>query len=301
MSPKNLKLAIIIPVHNGISYTKDCLSNLSSEIEKIPRGHEIIEIVLVDDGSNDGTSGWVNENFPYVHVIHGDGNLWWSGGINKGSRYALETLMATHILWWNNDVQTGLNYLGNLWELINQTDRDTLLGSKVYVIDSDIIWGMGGVFYPSSGKRKNYAELEKDKDEYQVPVEVDWFPGMGTTIPAEVYEKIGFLDEERFPQYHGDSDFTYRAKKAGFRLIAHPKLIIYNDNKNTGLIHKGKISNLFKSLSSIKSNYNFRKDFAFYRKHAGSIKAYQFLFARYIRYIGGFFKWKILRLIGISK
>jgi GT2 family glycosyltransferase len=301
MSLKNLKLAIIIPVHNGINYTRHCLANLTSEIEKLSNGHEFIELVLVDDGSDDGTAAWVRENFPYVHILSGDGNLWWSGAINKGSRYALDNLKASHILWWNNDVKTGDNYLRTLWSLINQTDDDTILGSKVYVIDSDIIWGMGGVFYPSTGKRKNYAELEKDMDKYRVPIEVDWFPGMGTTIPAGVYAKIGFLDEERFPQYHGDSDYTYRAKKAGFKLMAQPDLIIYNDNKNTGLIHKGKFKNLYKSLTSIKSNYNFKKDFAFYRKHASSIRAYQFLFARYLRYIGGFFKWKILSLIGIRK
>ena len=160
---------------------------------------------------------------------------------------------------------------------------------------------MGGKFNPSNGRRHMYGEQEEDSDAYHEPIEVDWFPGMGTLVHRNVYEKIGSLDEKNFPQYHGDSDYTFRAKKAGFRLVAFPQLIIYNDNTNTGLKHGGNAGGLIKSLTSIKSNYNLKKDIVFYRKHTNSPLAYFLLFNKYFRYTGGFYKWKILNALGIKK
>ena len=75
----------------------------------------------------------------------------------------------------------------------------------------------------------NDSELLNEK------IECDWLPGMGTVTHKSVYEKIGMLDEIRFPQYHGDSDFTLRAKKRGYKIIVYPDLKIYNDNRNTGI------------------------------------------------------------------
>jgi GT2 family glycosyltransferase len=104
-----------------------------------------------------------------------------------------------------------------------------------------------------------------------------------------------------FPQYHGDSDFTYRAKLAGFRLLVYPQLKIWNDITNTGLEHKGSFSMLMRSLKHVKSYYNIRIDIKFYRKFARSPLAYTELVVKYGRLIGGFFKWKALNALGIQK
>lgn len=294
-------IAIIIPVFNNINYTKTCLETLYRLLSGITSKDDEFIIVVVDDGSKDGTARLIKDNYPMVHLLYGNGSLWWSGGINKGVEYALNTLNAGYILWWNNDIQPADDYFEQLIKLIESNEGDIIIGSKIFILNQNKIWGMGGKFNPLTGRRFMYGEQQEDCDYYAEPLEVDWFPGMGTLLPRKVFEKIGMLDEENFPQYHGDSDYTFRARREGFKLIAFPQLIIYNDNANTGLKHKGKSDNLYKTLISIKSNYNLNKDILFYRKHANSPLAYFLLFNKYFRYIGGFYKWKILNMLGISK
>ncbi len=108
------------------------------------------------------------------------------------------------------------------------------------------------------------------------------------------------LDEKSFPQYHGDSDFTFRAKKIGYKIIVNPVLKIYNDTLHSGIRHNESSKRLMQSLFSIKSNYNISKDYLFYKKHSESTIAYSVLINKYFKYIGGFIKWKLLGLIDIT-
>lgn len=294
-------VAIIIPVFNGLEYTMLCLKTLSELILDTNFYTYDFKIVIVDDGSTDGTANWIKKEFPSVHLKFGNGSLWWSGGINKGVSYALNQMKAEYILWWNNDIQPTETYFEELVKILDKQGSDVIVGSKIFILNSNLIWGMGGKFDPNSGLRHMYGEQQNDSEFYNRSLEVDWFPGMGTTIHKKVFDQIGLLDEKNFPQYHGDSDFTFRAKQAGFKLIAFPQLVLYNDNSNTGLKHNNKFSGLFKTLTNTKSNYNLMKDIAFYKKHRNSMKAYLPLINKYGRYIGGFYKWKVYNFFGIKK
>jgi GT2 family glycosyltransferase len=294
-------ISVIIPVFNGLGFTKTCLKSTTAQISAPEISPARYEIIVVDDGSSDGTSDWIRENYPGVHLLQGDGGLWWSGGINRGIKYALDELKTDYVLWWNNDIIPAADYFVQAVKLVGINDNDVLIGSKVYILDKPVIWGMGGRFNPRKGSRYMYGGNQADSETFMKPIEVDWFPGMGTLIHRKVFDRIGLLDEKNFPQYHGDSDFTYRAKLAGFRLVAFPELVIYNDISNTGIKHGGSFGNLFKSLTSIKSNSNIKKDLVFYRKHASSPLAYFYLVNKYTRYIGGFYKWKFLNFFGIRK
>ena len=296
-----LLISIIIPVFNGINFTKACLKSIYTLISTSELSDNDFNVIVIDDGSKDGTAQWIRDNYPSVCLIYGDGNLWWSGGINKGVIYAIKDLNSDYILWWNNDIKPADDFFIQVAKLIKENNNHVIIGSKVLSLNGDLIWGMGGNFNPRNGSRYMYGEQQRDSLTFRKPLEVDWLPGMGTIIHRDVFDKIGLVDEKNFPQYHGDSDFTYRAKKAGFKLIAFPELVIYNDTTNTGLIHQGSFSNLYKSLTDIKSNFNIKKDIKFFRKHASSSLAYLFLIKKYFRYIGGFFKWKILNFFGVKK
>lgn len=299
MERKNL--SIITPVYNNLFYTQQCLKSLYDLEPSWNSPDYNIDIVIVDDGSTDGTSDWIKENYPKVHIVYGDGNLWWSGGINKGVKYALDELNADYTLWWNNDVVPKDNYFPILFKILKQNSNDVIIGSAIKFKVRNTGYGLGGIFNPVNGYRGYIRKKELDKDTLQIPIEVDWLPGMGTTIHRCVYEKIGYCDEVLFPQYHGDSDFTLRAKKVGFKLLVFPELIIFNDNSNTGIMHEGSFYKFYKTLTSIRSNYNIKKNILFYVKHSTSKRAYLFVFMQYFGYIGGFFKWKFLSLFGITK
>jgi GT2 family glycosyltransferase len=297
-----IKIAILVPVFNNLEYTKICLSNLVDTLNDIQVQQVLPNIIVVDDGSTDGTREWIKSHFSNIEVLFGTGNLWWSGSINLGMEHAFEKQQADHVLWWNNDIIAGGDYFNNLFNLIKEASDDTVYGSKIYQAGNpNIVWGMGGYFDPVNGKKGMHAFNVPDSPAYNDDLNVQWLPGMGTIINKSVYNKIGLLDNTHFPQYHGDSDYTYRAYLANFKIIVKPSLKIYNHVENTGLQHGYKLGRLIKSFSSIKSKYNIKKNILFYKYYAKSIKAYGFLFKEYFRYVGGFVKWKFLNLLGIRK
>jgi GT2 family glycosyltransferase len=260
-----------------------------------------ISIIVIDDGSTDGTYDWISNNYPDIHILKGDGNLWWSGSINMGCKYAIDNLNADFVLWWNNDILCSDDYFSQLCHILSSHEENYIIGSKILRLHDKLIWGMGGKFDPNTGKKFMYGERQPDSEYFAKPFNVDWFPGMGTCIHRCVFESIGYLDAESFPQYHGDSDFTFRACKFGFNLMAFPQLIIYNDVSNTGIHHGSSFKYLWASLTNIKSNYNIKKNLVFLKKHATSTRAYLPLLRKYFKYVGGFFKWKLLELIGVKK
>lgn len=293
------QISIIIPVFNAIHHTKKCLQELHKSLSSESLS-TYFTIIVVDDGSTDGTSDWIKSNYPQTIVLEGNGNLWWSGGINMGTRYALKELNSDYILWWNNDVLASPDYFKKiLWLVENNTIH--ILGSKIYYSNSTIVWSMGGIFDTRSGSKYMIGMNEADSPSFEKEFRVDWLPGMGTLIHKEVFEKIGLVDEINFPQYHGDSDFTYRATLAGYEITVYPDLKLWNDKSNSGLLHNNSFKQLLRTLNDNKSNYHFGKDLTFYKRYATSVIAYKTLAHKYCYYVGGFLKWKILNTIGLSK
>jgi GT2 family glycosyltransferase len=294
------KLTIIIPVFNGLHHTKKCLSGLFNMIMEL-KEPERIEVIVTDDGSKDGTSDWIGTNYPKVVVLNGDGSLWWSGGINMGMKYALEELETDYVLWWNNDITPANDYLENLLEIIDN-EKIMIGGSKIfYAGKENQVWSMGGKFDTKTGRKHMLGMDEYDNGQYNSIVDADWLPGMGTFIHKSVINKIGLVDNTTFPQYHGDSDFTFRAKLAGYTIKVYPHLRIWNDKSNSGLLHQDSYKQLLRTLNDVKSNYHISKDIQFYRRYASSPYAYQTLAFKYCYYIGGFLKWKFLNFLGYTK
>ncbi len=291
--------AVIIPVHNHIELTKSALKDLN---EKIPDFSDYnFHIVIVDDGSTDGTADWIISTHPYVHVLRGDGNLWWSGGINMGVRYAIDALKADYIILWNNDITIEPNYFIQLVKIWSQTDENIIIGSKILVHEKpDLIWAMGGYFNPYNGKYGMYSYFEPNINHAE-PVEVDWLPGMGTAIHKSVISNIGYWNDKDFPQYHGDSDYTYRAFLKGYKIKVYPDLVIYNKVKNTGIHSNTTLRSLIIMFKDIRSKVNLRRNFLFYKKYAKSPLAYHEFLQTYFKVIFGFIKWRILGLAGIRK
>ncbi len=296
----NTQIAVIIPVYNALAHTVKCLNTIFKSINN-QELEPHFKVIVIDDGSTDGTSKWIMKNHPQTIVLSGDGNLWWSGGINKGTKYALNTLKTDYILWWNNDIIPDKDYIVNLLSIV-QDETIYIGGSKIYYFHQPhIIWSMGGIFETRTGRKYMIGMNETDNPSFEKRISVDWLPGMGTFIHRSVFEKIGLVDEENFPQYHGDSDFTFRAKLAGYEIIVFTELKIWNDKSNSGLTHQNSFKKLFRTLNDVKSNYHLKKDVKFYKRYATSTMAYQTLAHKYCYYIGGFLKWRLLRLFGLSK
>lgn len=295
----NQHISIIIPVFNALAHTQNCLKQLKHELSSHPTGKHFT-IIVTDDGSTDGTGEWIRNNHPEVILLKGDGNLWWSGGINMGTEYALKELNADYVLWWNNDTTAGEGYFRKLLEIVDG-DAPKIGGSKIYYANTSKIWSMGGIFDTTSGRKYMMGMNEPDMAVYNEITPADWLPGMGTFIHKDVFKTIGTVDDVNFPQYHGDSDFTYRATLAGYKILVYPQLQIWNDKSNSGLMHNNSFRQLIRTLNDTKSNYHIGKDITFYRRYASSMRAYKTLAYKYCYYLGGFLKWKILNTVGLSK
>jgi GT2 family glycosyltransferase len=297
-----LKISVVLPIFNGLAYTKGCLASLKKQIEKVYPKNASFSVIICDDASTDGSSEWISANHPDIVLLKGNGQLWWSGGINCCVEYALDKNKVDYIIWWNNDILSKDNYFLKVVEVIREHGPSVVVGSKVYLAQyENKIWSMGGFFDPETGTKDMYGRGKEDGEEYQRIQECEWLPGMGTIVHKSVYQKIGMVDAKSFPQYHGDSDFTYRAKLAGFNVLVDPRLIIYNDTSNSGIFHDESFRRFWQSLFSIKSNYNIKKNFLFYKKYGRSIKSYKGLIIHYSLYIGGFFKWKLLGVFGMKR
>jgi len=295
-----MKLAVLIPVHNNRDFTISALNDLLGIINK--KYKEEISIVVIDDGSTDGTYTSITKFYPEIKILKGDGNLWWSGAINLGAKYAIEELKSEFILLWNNDITFKEDYFSKLRSNLIYADINTIIGSKILIKNQpEIVWSMGGRFNNKNGKYHMFGYYQKDSEKYCNIAHVDWLTGMGTVVPKSIIEDVGYWDQQNFPQYHGDSDFTYRAKLKGYNIIVNPELIIYNSVENSGMEHNGNMRQLIKMMTDIRSKTNFKKNYTFYKKYSKSTLAYYPFILSYLKLFGGFLKWNILHLFGCKK
>lgn len=293
------RLAILVPIYNGLEYSRKCLKNLDESITLAGFEADQIFIVVVDDGSTDGSSNWIKTNYPKVIVLSGDGNLWWSGSINKGAAYAVNNLDTDFVLLWNNDIMALKNYFFEISQLIKENNQDIVYGSKIYSnYEKLIIWSMGGIFNSKNGNFYMMGYNQTDSGAFDTDRLADWLPGMGTLIPRKVILNSGYWDHIHFPHYHSDTEYTYRASLNGFTIIVSPRLCLLNDTSNSGHKEINNLKQLIRSFSDRKSLYNIKVNLSFFNMYATSKLAYSYLFKMYFKYVGGFFKWKVLQLFG---
>lgn len=80
---RDVNVFVVIPVHNRLSFTRACLESLREQ------SFRDFTIVVVDDGSTDGTYATLAEEYPEVTLLWGDGDLWWTGAMNRALGWVL--------------------------------------------------------------------------------------------------------------------------------------------------------------------------------------------------------------------
>ena len=200
-------LYIIIPVFNRWQFTKACLERLNEQT------YTSFQIVVVDDGSTDETAVELASLFPKVTVLNGDGNLWWTASINLGITHALAQ-GAEYILSLNNDTLPQADYLEKLLAAAKRKPN-ALIGSMGIDTTNNTINFCGEQIQWLTDTTKD-LRTEVNVEEQDQLLKVTHFPGRGLLIHKSVFDRIGLFDQDAFPHYMGDFDFTFRARKAGF-------------------------------------------------------------------------------------
>jgi len=100
--------------------------------------------------------------------------------------------------------------------------------------DPERIWSAGGMVNWWTGKTLvQIGHGQLDSDEFMHRSRMDFLTGMNVLIPAAVFAEIGYYDEVNFPQYHADSEFTLRARKAGIPILFEPSAKVWNRVEST--------------------------------------------------------------------
>jgi GT2 family glycosyltransferase len=284
------ELAVIIPVHNGREYTAHCLEGLRA-LAGPPR-----MVVVVDDGSSDGTSGFLQKDHPDVHVVPGTGDLWWSGAVDLGCRYAIDKGASRLVLLNNDNLELSSNLLVELGRML-----DVYGGVAGAVVVEDRPSGRREVV--AAGGRLNWQgrgiELRdggsKEPVEYRVRAEdadCDWLPGAALAFGRDVFLRINGFDRHRFPQYRGDVDFTTRASRAGYNCVVTYAAWIVNDTTQTWFNYRRRLSyrDFILGLVTLKSAYNLRETLRFAWRYCPRRRLVPYLVQFYLRYVYGFWK-----------
>src|SRR5437867_1819294 len=185
------RLAVLLTCHNRKSRTLDCIRQV---LVQAGEGIFRVSVILVDDGSTDGTSQAVQEQFPEVEVLRGSGNLYWSRGMRTAFACARSRNFDFYLLL-NDDTRfyhDAISRLLDTYHLVTRNGR----GDAIIV---------GSTMNPSSGtlsyggwrriSRINPADCRK-VEPGDKPNRCDTMNGNCVLIPNEVAERVGNLDAE---------------------------------------------------------------------------------------------------------
>jgi GT2 family glycosyltransferase len=254
----NKKVCVVVPVHNRLELTKKFIENFSNN------SYKDYQIVIIDDGSTDGTEKELHNKFPDVVVLKGDGNLWWSGSTNLGVKYAINNGFE-YVLTINNDSTSDKDLLKTLLQIANEKP-DSIIGAKVMIGKTNKVWATGVLVYFTTFPFLHLENCNKDDSELKINVntyETKALAGNGVLIPITVFKKIGLYDSFWCPQYHGDTEFTYRATKNGIKCFVAMDTLVFNNE----FVSSPKFSFL-DELFSKKSPHYWRPVVRFYWSHA---------------------------------
>ena len=283
------KVYIAIPVFNRLKHTIACIEAL----EKSNYTNRVI--VVCDDGSTDGTSEYLSNNHLQVIVLHGNGDLWWTGGINKCVKYILGQANSDDlIVTLNNDVTVGPEYLNEMVKA-HREHPQALIGSLVLFQDDPTRIETAEAIHCWATAKKGYANQfgERVTAKHHGAKAVPKLCGKGVLIPVKVFKKIGLYDQKSFLQYAADEDFSIRAAKAGYELLINFDGRVYSDYSATGLGTRHstpKLKEFLKSLFSKKSPNNLIIKWRFTFRHCPVYLIPQHLVLDVVRTVGGFFK-----------
>lgn len=244
------KVIIIVLNWNGKKDTCECIESLKHI------NYPNYKILLVDNGSSDGSAQYFREKYPEVILIENEKNLGYSEGNNVGIRYAIKNNFE-YILILNNDTIVDPGFLDELVDAAESDGKSGILGPKAYYAEpSNMIYYAGAKINWYTGQPKHIGQKKIDVGQFNQVKYVDFVAGCCMLIKKEVIEKIGLLPNDYFLLWE-DIDYSVNAKRHGYELVYVPSSKIWH--KESASIRKIKSKRLFLSA---------RNRIIFYKKYA---------------------------------
>lgn len=222
-------VAVVIPNWNGKEDLPACLDSLLQQT--LP-----CKIVVVENGSTDGSIELLSQNYPQITVLLQKKNLGFAGGVNVGIRYALEHNF-THIALLNNDAVVAPNWLETLVMAIEQDTKVGIVTSKIVHSDKSHLDSTGDI-YTTWGLPFPRGRNENNLNTYDQETVIFGASGGASLYRCEMLREIGLFDEDFFA-YYEDIDISFRAQLAGWQVLFAPQAIAYHQISATSNKLKG--------------------------------------------------------------
>lgn len=262
---KSLKISIVIPNWNGKEYLRACLRSLEKQTRKD------FVVIVVENGSRDGSAAMVAKEFPKVELIQNAENLGFAGGVNCGIRVA----KTEYVVLLNNDTLVDKAWLHNLVGALERDHNYDFATSKmVFEHDRNIINSAGdGV--TTYGFAVPLGLMKKDSKAFSRSKPVFSACGGAAVYRTRLFTEIGLFDEKFFA-YLEDVDISFRAQLAGHRCLYVADAVVYHHGSAT----TKQLSGLGELWTTRNSGALFLKNFPaqLLRKYFG-----KFLFAQFAR------------------
>lgn len=227
------KIGVIIVTYNNEHDIRDCLQSLGKSKAE--------NITVLDNNSTDNTVKIVHE-FPGVKLILQKENI----GLSKANNIAIKEFLEDgieYILILNPDTFVSSNLIEGLVTVMEKNPQVGICGPKIYFAKGfeyhkdryqkeelgKVFWYAGGIIDWKNVLSSHFGVDEVDTGQYETDRETDFVSGCAMFVRKSVFEKIGFIDED-LALYLEDVDFSWRAKRAGFRVVYAPVKAVWHKN-----------------------------------------------------------------------
>ena len=247
-----MKAAVVILNWNGKKFLEQFLPVV------IQHSKHIASIVVADNASSDDSIAFLKAHFPEIRIIQNQSN----GGFAKGYNDALKLIDAEYYVLLNSDIEVTPRWLEPVLELMDADKNIAACQPKIRSFHErnkfEYAGAAGGYIdkfgYPFCRGRLFFS-IEEDKGQYDDTTEIFWATGACLFVRAELYHKLGGLDEDFFAHME-EIDFCWRLKNQGYKIMYCPESVIFHIGGGT----------LPKS-SSRKTYLNFRNNFSLLYKN----------------------------------
>ncbi len=217
------QVSIVIPNWNGLKFLPPCLEALRSQT------YPALDIIVVDNNSEDGSQAYLKEHFPDVQLIELDYNSGFTGACNAG----MEAARGDIVILLNNDTEVDPNWAAEVVAAFDRHPEAGLVASKMLLATQRDTLHTAGDYVKINGLFGNRGVWQKDGPRYNIEEPVFSACGGSSAYRKDMLDAIGLLDNDFFFSCE-DVDLGWRAQLTGYQCIYAPRAIVYHHLKATG-------------------------------------------------------------------
>ena len=221
--PRTDAASIVIPNWNG----RDLLEKYLPSVLEAAAINPANEVIVVDNGSSDGSAAWVRERFPGVRVIALEKNLGFGGGSNAGFRAAKHDI----VVLLNSDMRVAPDFLPPLLEAFTD-DKVFAVACQIFFSDSAKLREETGL--TEARWRRGTLRVGHRADDNITGLYPCFYAGGGSSaFDRRKFLELGGFDDLFAPFYFEDADIGYRAWKRGWKVLYQPRSVVWHEHRGT--------------------------------------------------------------------